>query len=42
MSKFVMEIGNGSIIGSFEVSFDRRSQFIYKALRPIEGYFIRK
>ena len=37
-----MELSTGSILGSFEVSYDRRSQFIYKAVTNISGYFMTK
>ena len=40
--RYPLELSGGQIIGSFEVGFDLRSQYIYKAITDVEGYFIRK
>ena len=41
-SRFPLEVSGCTIIGAFEVSFNRRSQFVYKANTNITGYFMRK
>ena len=40
--RYHIEINACSIIGSVEVSYDRRSLYIYKALTNIEGFFMTK
>lgn len=41
-NRFPIEVSGCVILGSFEVSYDRRSQFLYKATTDIEGYFMKK
>ena len=40
--RYPMEVQDNSMIGGFEVSFNRRSQYIYKAIQNIKGYFMTK
>ena len=40
--RYCVRFNNKSVIGAYEMTFFRRSAYIYTALRKLEGYFIRK
>jgi hypothetical protein len=42
MMSFKIRRFEGSIIGMFEVTFHRRSNYVYRANKGFEGFFIRK
>ena len=42
VSKFVVHMENNAVLGAYGCSFNKRSQFIYKANTNASGYSIRK
>jgi CRP-like cAMP-binding protein len=40
--RFIMRQTKSTVIGGFEVLYDRRSHYIYRAHTNVSGYFIRK
>ena len=42
VKKFKLRLTKNSVIGAFNVLFDRRQNFIYRAYTDCKGYFIRK
>lgn len=40
--KFILRISKNTVIGAFNVLFDRRQNFIYRTHSDCKGYFIRK
>lgn len=41
-TKFVLRYKNSNTIGAYGITFDQRSEFIYKTSTRCKGYFIRK